>query len=80
MCRPVTCRKCQKTTWAGCGQHISSVKASVPPGQWCTCGSGKGGSGAKANSAGTKANSASGKADGDSQSQGFFSRLFSRSN
>lgn len=35
MCRPVTCKLCSKTTWAGCGQHIDTVKASVPPGQWC---------------------------------------------
>ncbi|MDO5726651.1 MAG: hypothetical protein Q4Q03_01855 [Bowdeniella nasicola] len=35
MCRPVTCKVCQKTTWAGCGQHIAQVKASVPRGQWC---------------------------------------------
>ena len=35
MCRPVTCRVCGKTTWAGCGQHIAQVKASVPKGQWC---------------------------------------------
>ncbi|MGC3972750.1 MAG: hypothetical protein QM775_37050 [Pirellulales bacterium] len=35
MCRPVTCRTCQKTTWAGCGQHVASVKASVPASQWC---------------------------------------------
>lgn len=37
MCRPVPCKKCGKTTWAGCGQHIETVKASVPKGQWCTC-------------------------------------------
>ncbi|WP_194793319.1 hypothetical protein [Raineyella fluvialis] len=37
MCRPVTCSSCGKTTWAGCGQHVASVKASVPAGQWCTC-------------------------------------------
>ncbi|WP_194949156.1 hypothetical protein [Actinomyces trachealis] len=37
MCRPVTCKQCGKTTWAGCGQHIDRVKASVPKGQWCTC-------------------------------------------
>ena len=37
MCRPVTCSSCGKTTWAGCGQHVDSVKASVPAGQWCTC-------------------------------------------
>lgn len=35
MCRPVACKTCGKTTWAGCGQHISKVKASVPAGQWC---------------------------------------------
>jgi hypothetical protein len=37
MCRPVNCKACGKTTWAGCGQHISQVKSSVPKGQWCTC-------------------------------------------
>ena len=35
MCRAVTCKTCGKTTWAGCGQHISQVKRSVPAGQWC---------------------------------------------
>lgn len=35
MCRPVTCKTCGKTTWAGCGQHVASVKAGVPAGQWC---------------------------------------------
>lgn len=35
MCRPVPCTVCGKTTWAGCGQHIAQVKASVPAGQWC---------------------------------------------
>ncbi|HLS45753.1 MAG TPA: hypothetical protein VK045_09990 [Ornithinicoccus sp.] len=35
MCSPVKCRTCQKTTWSGCGQHIASVKKSVPAGQWC---------------------------------------------
>lgn len=35
MCRPVPCKTCGKTTWAGCGQHIASVKAGVPAGQWC---------------------------------------------
>ena len=35
MCRAVTCRKCGKTTWAGCGQHIDAVKRSAPAGQWC---------------------------------------------
>ena len=35
MCRPTTCKTCQKTTWAGCGQHVASVKAMVPSNQWC---------------------------------------------
>lgn len=25
MCRAVTCRKCGKITWAGCGQHVKQV-------------------------------------------------------
>ncbi|SPT74840.1 Uncharacterised protein [Arcanobacterium haemolyticum] len=37
MCYPVTCKNCGKTTWGGCGQHITSVKAQVPASQWCTC-------------------------------------------
>ncbi len=35
MCHAVRCKVCGKTTWAGCGQHISMVKASVPKNQWC---------------------------------------------
>jgi hypothetical protein len=35
MCRAVTCKTCGKTTWAGCGQHVASVKAGVPRGEWC---------------------------------------------
>lgn len=35
MCRPVKCKVCNKTTWAGCGQHIASVKARVPTNDWC---------------------------------------------
>ncbi len=35
MCSPVKCRTCGKTTWAGCGNHIESVKRMVPAGQWC---------------------------------------------
>lgn len=37
MCRPVKCATCNKTTWAGCGQHVAQVRAAVPAGQWCTC-------------------------------------------
>lgn len=35
MCRPVTCSTCKKTTWAGCGQHVDSVKAGVAKSDWC---------------------------------------------
>lgn len=35
MCRPRTCRTCQRTTWAGCGQHVAQVRAMVPDDQWC---------------------------------------------
>ncbi|HRV57766.1 hypothetical protein [Phycicoccus elongatus] len=35
MCRAVTCRKCGKTTWAGCGQHVDQVLRGVPQGQRC---------------------------------------------
>lgn len=36
MCRAVKCRQCGKTTWAGCGQHVSMVRASVPRDNWCS--------------------------------------------
>ena len=35
MCRAVTCRKCGKTTWAGCGQHVNQALAGVPASQRC---------------------------------------------
>lgn len=35
MCRPVNCKVCGKTTWAGCGQHIADVKRGVPAARWC---------------------------------------------
>jgi len=35
MCSPVKCPQCGQTTWAGCGQHVAQVKASVPASQWC---------------------------------------------
>ena len=35
MCRTARCRGCGKTTWAGCGQHVDSVKRTVPAAQWC---------------------------------------------
>ena len=35
MCRAVQCTTCKKTTWAGCGQHIASVKSGVASRDWC---------------------------------------------
>lgn len=35
MCRATKCRTCGKTTWAGCGEHIASVRTSVPASDWC---------------------------------------------
>ncbi|GAC1535585.1 MAG: hypothetical protein NVS3B1_29970 [Marmoricola sp.] len=35
MCRPVICKTCFKTTWAGCGRHVAFVRASVAADQWC---------------------------------------------
>jgi len=65
MCRPVACKQCGKTTWAGCGQHVDQVKATVAPGQWCNGHDGN--PSAKANS------------NSSSQPQGgFFARLFGR--
>lgn len=64
MCRSVRCKTCGKTTWAGCGQHISSVKAGVPAGQWCPGG----------HSRAEKA-----EASGSSSGGGFMDRLFGRS-
>lgn len=35
MCRATKCRTCGKTTWTGCGQHVASVRSSVPASMWC---------------------------------------------
>ena len=35
MCRPTTCRTCNKTTWAGCGQHIEQALAGVAKSDRC---------------------------------------------
>lgn len=35
MCRPVVCKKCAKTTWAGCGMHVADVQRNVAPENWC---------------------------------------------
>lgn len=35
MCREVTCQKCGKPTWAGCGAHVEQVLAHVPKAKRC---------------------------------------------
>jgi len=35
MCRAVTCNKCGKTTWAGCGQHVDQVMSGVRSADRC---------------------------------------------
>ncbi|MFC7754061.1 hypothetical protein [Tsukamurella soli] len=35
MCYPTQCEVCGKITWAGCGEHVADVRATVPPEQWC---------------------------------------------
>ena len=45
MCQRVTCRKCGKATYSGCGQHVDQVLAGVPASQRCTCSKDSSGSG-----------------------------------
>ncbi len=37
MCRRITCSKCNKPTWAGCGAHIEQVLGDVPKDKRCSC-------------------------------------------
>ncbi len=37
MCQKVTCDKCGKPTWQGCGEHIEQALAGVPVPERCTC-------------------------------------------
>jgi hypothetical protein len=37
MCRRVTCGRCGKPTYAGCGAHIEQVLADVPKPERCRC-------------------------------------------
>lgn len=62
MCRATTCRTCGKTTWAGCGQHVQMVKATVPKSDWCN-----------GNHSQAEINAAK-----QARGGGFFARLFGR--
>jgi hypothetical protein len=37
VCRAITCRKCSRPTWAGCGRHVESVLGHVPADERCQC-------------------------------------------
>ncbi|MHA7269733.1 hypothetical protein [Arthrobacter sp. HLT1-20] len=37
MCRATSCKTCQKTTWAGCGNHVDDVMRHVPAAERCRC-------------------------------------------
>jgi hypothetical protein len=37
MCSPAICNTCKKVTWSGCGMHVDSVFANVPPEKRCSC-------------------------------------------
>lgn len=41
MCRRVSCDRCGKPTFAGCGAHIEQVLGDVPKDQRCKCAEGK---------------------------------------
>ena len=35
MCTKITCRKCGKASWSGCGQHVSQVMKGIPKSEQC---------------------------------------------
>ena len=37
MCRAITCNKCKRPSWAGCGAHVEQVLGHVPPSERCQC-------------------------------------------
>jgi len=37
MCRRVTCAKCGRPSWAGCGAHVEQVLGNVPVANRCRC-------------------------------------------
>jgi hypothetical protein len=37
MCRAVTCKKCGRPTWKGCGAHVEQVLGDVPRDERCQC-------------------------------------------
>ncbi|HEY3479871.1 MAG TPA: hypothetical protein VGL02_13330 [Streptomyces sp.] len=37
MCQRITCAKCGKPTYRGCGNHVEQVLGDVPLAQRCAC-------------------------------------------
>jgi len=37
MCRRVTCNRCGKPTYEGCGRHIEQVLGDIPLDERCAC-------------------------------------------
>lgn len=37
MCQRITCGKCGRPSYTGCGQHVEQVLRDVPPEQRCQC-------------------------------------------
>lgn len=37
MCSRVTCSKCKKYTWSGCGQHVEEALYGLSDSQICKC-------------------------------------------
>ncbi len=37
MCHRTTCRRCDKPTWSGCGNHIEQALKGVPKSERCAC-------------------------------------------
>lgn len=37
MCSKVVCKKCQKFTWSGCGEHIEEALHGVSESDRCAC-------------------------------------------
>jgi len=37
MCHQTTCRRCNKPTWSGCGNHIEQALKGVPTSERCAC-------------------------------------------
>jgi len=37
MCQRITCAKCNKPTWTGCGAHVEAVMRPIPEAERCKC-------------------------------------------